>query len=387
MRRIQWGILCLSLFALAVLNASGQYITPEFTKAGIVYRYIWKDFQDAQLVMKTDDQVLQILAIRSGELQQKTARGFATRWTVNGLWHAYQNADKSWTSNGVVTDLTAPVLERIQFGQPLLAVGTGEARLAAASDRSGRLHVVILKSGDGQAEKRFSYAVRDNDNQWHVMLSDPIPDDLSQPFCFPPAEGNLMILMGLVQGEGNGSRIVKYTLSPMTGGGRDSFRWTRELFPENLQAKAFAAVEDSRTFIMLYQNAEDGNFKAVDRDVATGKWNFDPQRFEKTFEGNITKVTFRNLAGFLGRDGLPQVTGLYSGAEGVYHFYRDEIGLWHNNDAVLSVGDLKRVSACLDGQGLFNISGVTNDGRIWHGFRGERLEWRNNGLIYDPNSH
>jgi len=386
MKKTIWAVFNLLIFSFGASAAFGQYAAPEFSKAGRTYRYVWGDFQDARLLMKTDDQLLQVLAVRHGELQLKVGSIFATQWKVAGLWHAYQAADKTWVSNGVVADLIAPILEQIQVGKAMVAVDISEARLAAASDSAGRLHAVITGAGEG--ERRFFYAVRDADNQWHVMQSDPIPDDLAEPFCIPQADGNRLMLLALIRGGENDSRMVKYALSPSLGGGRDTFRWTRELFPEDLKAKTFAVLQDNRTFIFFLQSSADGSFRAVDRDVATGKWNLDPQRFEPSFRGNISRVTFRNLTGFLGQDGLPQVIGLYSpgGADALFHFYRDEIGLWHNNDAVLSVSNIKQVSACLDVGGLLNVSGVTTDGRIWQGYRSEGMDWRSHGLIFNSNS-
>jgi hypothetical protein len=268
----------------------------------------------------------------------------------------------------------------------LVAVDISEACLAAASDSAGRLHAVVTGTGEGQ--RRFFYAVRDTDFQWHIMQSDPIPDDLAEPCCIPHADGNQMMLLALVRGGENDSRIVKYTLSPSLGSGQSTFRWTRELFPDNLKARAFAAVQDNRTFVLFLYGSGEGGVQAIDRDMATGKWNFDPQRLEPSIQRDLSKITPRSMVGFLGQDGLPQVLALQAGGGGqsVFHFYRDEIGLWHNNGAVLSVGNIKHLTACPDARGLINLSGVTADGRIWHGYRGESQAWRSQGLIFDSNS-
>jgi len=386
MKKSVWAVINVLIFSFGVSAAFGQYAAPEFSKAGRTYRYVWGDFQDARLAIKADDQLLQVLALRHGELQQKVGRVFVPQGKVAGFWHAYQTSDKTWASNGVVADLIPPIPEQMLIGKTLVAVDIREARLAAASDSAGRLQAVITGAGEG--ERRFFYAVRDAGFQWHIMQSDPIPDDLVEPCLIPHADGNRMMLLALVRGGENDSRIVKYTLSPSLGGGRDTFRWTRELFPENLKATAFAAIQDNRTFMLFLYGSGEGNVQAVDRDVVTGKWNFDAQRFEPSIQRDLAKITPRSMSGFLGQDGLPQVFALQSGSGGqdVFHFYRDEIGLWHNNGPVLSVSNIRQFAACPDAGGLINLSGVTGDGRIWHGYRSEGQDWRSHGLIFDLNS-
>ena len=386
MKKSVWAVINVLIFSFGVSAAFGQYAAPEFSKAGRTYRYVWGDFQDARLAIKADDQLLQVLALRHGELQQKVGRVFVPQGKVAGLWHAYQTSNKTWASNGVVADLIPPILEQMLIGKALVAVDINEARLAAASDSAGRLQAVIIGAGEG--ERRFFYAVRDAGFQWHVMQSDPISDDLVEPCLIPHADGNRMMMLALVRGGENDSRIVKYTLSPSLGGDRDTFRWTRELFPDNLKATAFAALQGNRTFTLFLYGSGGGNVQAVDRDVVTGKWNFDAQRLEPSIQRDLARITPRSMSGFLGLDGLPQVFALQSGSGGqaVYHLYRDEDGLWHNNGPVLSVSNIKQFAACPDAGGLINLSGVTGDGRIWQGYRSEGQDWRSHGLIFDLNS-
>jgi hypothetical protein len=386
MKKVIGAVLMAMILALGSSTAVAQYVSPEFDKSGKTFRYAWGEFLDAQLLVKTDDNLLQILAIRQGERQIKVGPSFVTQWKVAGLWHAYQNAEKTWISNGVVADLISPLVEQQQMGQAFASVSIGAPRLAAASDSSGRLQAVITGAGEG--ESRFIYAVRDGDSNWHIMYSNPIPDRLNQPCCIPPADGNQMMMLALVLGGENDSRIVRYTLSPSLGGGQDTFRWTRELFPESLKAASFAALQNNRTFILFLQNAGGANVQAVERDVATGKWNFDPQRFEPSIPRELSRIAPQSMIGFLGQDGLPQVVALQAGGgeQVIVHIYRDEVGLWHNNGNIFNVRNFKLISACPDAQGYINLSGIGLDGRVWHGYRGDRLDWRSNGFVFDSNS-
>ena len=385
MKKIWRMALLASILALLTSAAWDQYATPEFAKADKAFRYVWGDYVDVQLLMNTDDGLLQLLALRQGEMQMKMGSSFVPMWKVIGLWHAYQNANKAWVSNGVVADLTSPLVEQAQAANPLASVFFVAPQLAAACDAGGRLHAVLTDKGEG--EKRFVYAVRDTDMNWHVMYSNPIADSLAEPFGLP-AGGSQMTMLALVQGGENDGRIARYALSPSLGGGRDTFRWTRELFPEGLKAASFAALQDNQTFILFLQGQGGGSVQAADRDLAAGRWNLDPQRFEPSIPRDLSKIAPKNMVGFLGGDGLPQVVALQAGggAQVVVHLYRDEIGLWHNNGTIFNVQNFKRISACPDANGYINLSGVGLDGRIWHGYRGDAQEWKSNGFIFDQNS-
>ena len=386
MKKVIAVALFIAIGAWGTSPALAQYTTPEFSKAGKTFRYVWAEYLDAQLFLNPNDSLLQILSIRQGKLQQKMGSMFMDQWKVLGLWHAYQNEQKNWISNGVVADLLTPILEQQQVGPAFMSVDIGAPRLAAASDSGGRLHAVI--TGSGQGNNGLIYAVRDDNSNWHVMASGAIPDNLAEPRGLPAADGNQITILALVQGGENSGRIAKYTFSPSLGGDRDTFRWARELFPESLRAASFAALQDNRTFYLFLQSADRSGVQAVERDVATGKWNLDPQRFEPSIPRELSRIAPQSMMGFMGKDGLPQVLALQAGGgeQVIVHIYRDEIGLWHNNGTIFNVSNFKMISASPDAQGYINLSGIGLDGRVWHGYRGDGNAWRSNGFVYDSNS-
>ncbi len=369
MKKSLMGIVCLLLIAAGSASTGGQRTLRERLLAGKTDPSVGMEFIDVQVVMKGDDHLLQVLAISRGELRQDIGRGTGRAGETFGLWHAYQTGDKSWVSNGVVYDLAASAAGGIQTGRGLTAASiAGDTQLTAASDSSGRLHVIITSSASGG---KYLYVVRDTDSRWRAVTSQTGQDDLAEMCLWTPGGGSGLIRLGGMKGGGGGSRIAEYALSPAGG--------DRSLFPESLPANAFAVSSSSRTSYFLLQ-LPGGEFQAVDRDVATGKWNLDQQKFMRGFRDPIGGAALRSMCGFPDVNGLPQVVGL-AGGGGVVHIYRDEIGTWYNNGVALQAGNLRRISGCLDARGIINVIGLTDNGRIWHGYRAENHQWRDNGLF------
>ncbi len=159
--------------------------------------------------------------------------------------------------------------------------------------------------------------------------------------------------------------------------------WANEQVPAELQAQAFAVAATDRYLFFLIQSP-DGGFRGVERHLAGGRWLLEPQKFIHGFRDPIGGASLRSLSGFPDANGLMQVVGL--AGNGLVHIYRDEIGTWYNNGIALQTPGLRRISGCVNGRGAIQVVGLTEDGRIWHGSRGDDHQWRDHGIIFDSRS-
>ena|GEM_PF-3445114 len=362
----------------------GDYITPEFKKSGETYRYVWQNFYDAEIVKRGEDNRLQILAVRSGILQQKVREEFHFLRKVQGLWHAYQDGQKKWVSNGSVLDITSDILERFKIHDVPYGTYT-ENLLTACSDQSGRLHAIVKLITTDDFSRRYYYAVRDVSFHWHGMLSIPISDDLIGLCCF--YEDGKVHLFGFKELKEGDSQIVEYEVWFDMKGGQPDLHWSRKQLPESLEAGDFAVFPGKKDTIVFYRKSIEIVFRSAWRDGESGKWNLSETPFDPCLGETHIGNTIGSLCGFLGADGLFQVFGIMSWekTEGVVHFYRDSSKAWKNNGLVLRTpADL--VSACPDGQGLINLIGISEHGQIWHAYRDSHKIWRNNGTIFTENS-
>ncbi|MBN2198335.1 MAG: hypothetical protein JW747_00635 [Candidatus Aminicenantes bacterium] len=328
------------------------------------------EFLDVQIVTKHDDRLLQILALRRSAARTSLGvRGTGQTGAALGLWHAYQAPDGSWVSNGTVYEWPAQ-------GSGAKAA-LGNLRLAAASDKSGRLHAVVL---DAKGGGWCLYLLRGADSQWRASEIELLAERLDEPCLVPHPESESVVLIGLA----GGTRPAGYELSLTARSGEGEFFWAKDEYPAELRAASYAVTRDDRYLFFLFQ-IPGGEFRGAERHITSGKWLLEPQKFMRGFRDPIGGAELRSLSGFRDAGGLMQVVGL-AGGGGVVHIYRDEIGTWYNNGIALKAPALSRISGAVDGRGLIHVVGLTEDGRIWHGWRAESHEWRDNGIIFEQHS-
>jgi hypothetical protein len=364
-------LLCLTLLASAPAFGAGQR-SPRDIIRGKPAPSQGGTFLDAQVVAKGDDGLLQILALRRTAPQASLIlRGSGRTGGGLGLWHAYQAPDKSWVSNGIVHEIDAtpksPAAGLRGEGEDVWA----DPQLAAASDGSGRLHVVVF---DGRPGGRSLYLLRGADARWRAAATEPLSEGLGDPCLVPHPESDGVLLLGLA----GGAQVAAYELSLTARSGEGDLFWARDDVPGELRAGAYAVTRDDRYLYFLFQ-ASGGAFRGAERHIASGRWLLEPQKFMRGFLDPIGGAELRSLSGFRDAGGLMQVVGLAGG--GVVHIYRDEVGTWYNNGVALRVPGLRRVSGAADAAGLINVVGVTDDGRLWHGYRAENHQWRDNGHL------
>jgi len=373
----------IALFGLVLLAAgwlfgSGQDKLQDLIRGGKIALPSGGEFLDVQIVTKSDDRLLQILALRRPA--SSTAFGVRRSGQVGGtlgLWHAYQTPDGSWVSNGTVYELNASAPGDVQ-AVPRVGgkADFGIPRLAAASDAAGRLHAVIF---DQEAGGRSLYLLRGADSRWRASEIEPLSESLDDPCLVPHPDSESVVLLGLA----GSTRVAGYELSLSARSGDGDLFWARDEFPAELRAGAYAVTRDDRYLYFLLQ-APGGEFRGAERHIASGKWLLEPQKFMRGFRDPIGGAVLRSLFGFRDAGGLMQVVGLTGG--GVVHIYRDEIGTWYNNGIALQAPGLRRISGGVDANGLINVVGLTEDGRVWHGFRTGDHQWRDNGVIFDSRS-
>ncbi|MBM3296767.1 MAG: hypothetical protein FJY83_04120 [Candidatus Aminicenantes bacterium] len=368
MNKTTSGILCLILL-IAGWSVSADQRTPrDLLRGGRVEASAGTEFLDAQIVAKGDDRLLQVLALRRGGGGSVRGLERSGQWEGSlGLWHAYQAAETSWVSNGIVFDLALSASERPQEGLRAAprARSAGTPRLAAMSDADGRLHVAVVETGSGG---RVHYLIRDSSSRWRQAATEVLSEDLSEVCLAPHPQADGVALFGLTP-EG---RIVEYLLSA------SSRSVSKTDIPADLRAGSFAVSNVGRYFFFILQ-APGGGFRGVERHAVSGEWFMEQQKFMRGFADALGGAALRSLSAFRDAAGLMQVVGLMAGD--IVHFYRDEVGTWYNNGVVLSSPGLRRISGDIDGRGLVNVIGLTNDGRIWHASRAANFQWRDSGLL------
>lgn len=367
------------LAAAGWLLGSGQDRSQDLIRSGKIALPSGGEFLDVQIVAKSDDRLLQILALRrtAPPAAFGVRRAGQAEGTL-GLWHAYQTPDGSWISNGTVYEWNASapggaqavprVGRKADFGTP---------RLAAVSDAAGRLHAVLF---DQEAGGRSLYLLRGADSRWRASEIEPLSESLADLCLVPHPDSESVILLGLA----GGAQVAGYELSLSARSGEGNLFWARDEFPAEFRAVAYAVTRDDRYLYFLLQ-APGGEFRGVERHIASGQWLPGQQKFMRGFRDPIGGAELRSLFGFRDAGGLMQVVGL-AGGGGVAHIYRDEIGTWYNNGIALQAPGLRRVSGGVDANGLIHVVGLTEDGRVWHGFRTADHQWRDNGVIFDSRS-
>lgn len=146
----------------------------EFSKDGHSYKYVWRQYLDAQIVRPRPGREVRVLALRSGLLQQKASNQFLDLRKVVGLWQATLDPEGRIAQNEMVLDLTTRLLE--QHKLVLVPPATLNARMmSACPDALGQIHVFValpVWNDKSDFQNRLFY-LREKQNNWKELITGP----------------------------------------------------------------------------------------------------------------------------------------------------------------------------------------------------------------------
>jgi len=159
---------CLALAGRACLASWEQ----EFSRDGKQYKYVWRQYLDAQIVRTSPEP--KVLALRSGLLQQKASDRFLDLRRVVGLWQTALDQNGRVSKNELVMDVTTQLLEKHKL--TLIPPATVTARMmGACGDPFGQIHAFIatpVTNDDGDFQNRLFY-LRQKTGKQEEMITGP----------------------------------------------------------------------------------------------------------------------------------------------------------------------------------------------------------------------
>jgi len=157
--RKQWVTLIASTYLAIVASACPASSEQEFSKDGESFKYVWRQYLDAQIVKMSQGREIKILALRSGLLQQKVSDKFLDLRKVVGLWQTSLDEDGHVGKNELVMDLATHVLEKYKLY--LIPPATMNARMmSACGDSFGQSHIftaIPVRNDNSDFQNRLFY--------------------------------------------------------------------------------------------------------------------------------------------------------------------------------------------------------------------------------------
>jgi hypothetical protein len=363
-------------------------VETEFSKDGHMFKYVWSQFLDAQVVRVASGRGAQIYALRSGVLKQKAGSEFLELRRVIGLWHASLDPRGTVGKAELVSDVTTHVLET--YNLYVIRPATLNARmLSASTDSAGQGHLfltidVLDLNHDSQFQNRLFY-LRGKENAWKEMLTGPLGNYPASLTSFVAGNDvHFFFLQGLKQAD---VPIIQHSLPINHKMETKQWRLFGAPGPYPMQADVFTAFANGSNPVVVFR--EDGNSTFnVARWVDNRRgWDIRKDVLNPRINNALVGSGLKGLSGFSAADGTLHVFSVFrfNDQRQIVHLSCAGGGDRGNSEVVLNQG-ADWLSAMTDGSGQVHLIGVNENGAVWYARRSTTGGWSFKGTILDENT-
>jgi len=381
----RWAILMVSA-GLAVAGrtclASSEH---EFSKDGHAYKYVWRQYLDAQIVRTSPGQETKVLALRSGLLQQKVSDRFLDLRKVVGLWQTSLDQNGRIGKNEMILDLATHVLE--EYKLYLIPPATMNARMmSACGDSLGQMHVFValpVWNDKSDFQNRLFY-LREKKTVWEEMITGP--QSSFSPGLTAFSAGDSIHFYYLQNVKDPNPPVIMHSLPANRKMEDKAWRLFGSPGPYPISASDFTAFASAKEPVVVFWEKGSAALSLGKWQESRRSWDVRKNVFSPRIDDALVGDTITGLSGFATADGVWHVFGTrrFNDQRQIVHLRSGKEGNW--SSAVVLNQPADWVSTVLDAQGRIHLIGVNENGAIWYARGNTSDSWSFRGTLLDENT-
>jgi hypothetical protein len=383
--RSRWAILIVGASLAATGHTSWAGSEHEFSKDGHSYKYVWRQYLDAQIVRPRPGREVRVLALRSGLLQQKASNQFLDLRKVVGLWQATLDPEGRIAQNEMVLDLTTRLLE--QHKLVLVPPATLNARMmSACPDALGQIHVFValpVWNDKSDFQNRLFY-LREKQNNWKELITGPQSSFF--PYLTAFSAGDSVQVYYLQNVKDPDPPLLLHSLPVNRPMDDKPWRLFTSPGPYPIRACDFTAFASAKDLIVVFREKGSTALSLARWPENRKSWDVRKNVFSPRIGGALVGDALTGLSGLATADGVIHVfaTLHFNDQRQILHLSAGKEDSWSGGVILNQSADW--LSAALDAQGRIHLIGVNEKGAVWYALGNTRDSWSFKGSLLDENT-